>query len=175
MIDIEPLVASVEAFSSAGAQDDRAKLLAEIRVQLETLGASDEKSRAELKVLYESPSKGRAAVAEATRAMQSRKEESVAAEALRLRLLSLQRYLIDTSWRDDPEAHALVQQAVNIVTGYFAGYLDLRDQLIRMDAKQQVAATAVLRARPIKGEVDHEALSREFIARFPKIRAALAE
>jgi hypothetical protein len=34
---------------------------------------------------------------------------------------------------------------------------------------------AVLRARPIEGEIDHEALSREFIARFPKLRAALAK
>lgn len=28
---------------------------------------------------------------------------------------------------------------------------------------------------PVAGEVDHKALSREFMARFPKIRAALAE
>jgi hypothetical protein len=34
---------------------------------------------------------------------------------------------------------------------------------------------AVLRAKPLKGEVDHEALSREFIARFPKLRAVLAK
>ena len=33
----------------------------------------------------------------------------------------------------------------------------------------------VLRARPMQGEVDHTALSREFIARFPKLRAALAK
>jgi hypothetical protein len=33
----------------------------------------------------------------------------------------------------------------------------------------------VLRARPVKGPVDHAALSREFMARFPKIRAALAK
>ncbi len=33
----------------------------------------------------------------------------------------------------------------------------------------------VLRAKPAKGEVDHEALTREFMARFPKLRAALAK
>jgi hypothetical protein len=32
----------------------------------------------------------------------------------------------------------------------------------------------ILRARPVKGEVDHTALSREHMARYPKIRAALA-
>ena len=33
----------------------------------------------------------------------------------------------------------------------------------------------VLRARPVEGEIDHEALSREFMARYPKLRAALAK
>lgn len=32
-----------------------------------------------------------------------------------------------------------------------------------------------LRVRPVKGKTDHAALSREFMARFPKIRAALAK
>ena len=36
-------------------------------------------------------------------------------------------------------------------------------------------AGAVLHARPVEGEIDHAALSREHIARYPKIRAALAE
>jgi hypothetical protein len=148
MIDIEPLVASVEAFSSAAARDDRAKLLAQIRAELETLGAADE-----------SASKGTVAVA----------------EALLHRVISLQRYLIDTSWHDDPEAYVLVQQAVEIVTSYVSGYLESRDQLIRVDTKQRVAGTAILRARPVEGEVDYAELSREHIARYPKIRAALAE
>ena len=42
-------------------------------------------------------------------------------------------------------------------------------------AEQKPAAKAVLRARPVKGKIDHAVLSREFIARFPKIRAALAK
>ena len=42
-------------------------------------------------------------------------------------------------------------------------------------AKQRANEKKVLRARPVKGEIDHAALSREFIARFPKIRAALAK
>jgi hypothetical protein len=39
------------------------------------------------------------------------------------------------------------------------------------------SATTVgtMRARPAEGEIDHAALSREFMARFPKIRAALAK
>jgi hypothetical protein len=33
----------------------------------------------------------------------------------------------------------------------------------------------VLRAKPVKGEVDWAELSREHVARYPKIRARLAE
>ena len=148
MIDIEPLVATVEEFSSAAARDDRAKLLDEIRAQLEALSAVDK-----------SASQGTVVVA----------------ETLLRRIIRLQRYLTDSSWRDDPEAYALVQQAVSIVTSYVSGYPELRDQRIPLDARQRVAATAVLRARPVEGDVDHEALTRELIERFPKILAALAE
>jgi hypothetical protein len=42
-------------------------------------------------------------------------------------------------------------------------------------AKQRPDEKKILRARPVKGEIDHAALSREFIARFPKILAALAK
>ena len=148
MIDIEPLVASVEAFSSAAARDDRAKLLAQIRAQLEALSAPDE-----------SASKGTVAIG----------------EALLRRVISLQNYLTGSSWHDDPEAYALVQQAVEIVTSCVSGYLKLSGKPIRIDAEQCAGATAVLRARPVEGEVDHEVLSREIIQQFPKILAALAE
>lgn len=40
---------------------------------------------------------------------------------------------------------------------------------------QEEKQEKILRARPVAGEVDHEALTREIIARFPKILAALAE
>ena len=42
-------------------------------------------------------------------------------------------------------------------------------------SRGQPKAEKVLRARPIKGEIDHGALTREIIARFPKILAALAK
>ncbi len=41
--------------------------------------------------------------------------------------------------------------------------------------QRQEAATEVLRARPVKGKIDYAELSREHIARYPKIRAALAK
>jgi len=41
--------------------------------------------------------------------------------------------------------------------------------------RSQKAAEKVLRARPVEGEIDQEALTREIIARYPKILAALAK
>jgi hypothetical protein len=42
-------------------------------------------------------------------------------------------------------------------------------------AKQRPAEKQILRARPIEGEVDWAELSREHIARFPKILTKLAQ
>ena len=151
--DIEQLVTSAEAFNAATAEDDRARLLAQLRDQLEKLQTFDEKVWSD--------------GAERTSSV-TRKDESDAAAKLISYVSSLQRYLTDTSPDTDPEAHGLLQKAVNIAIGYVAGYQDLRRQLISSEAE-------LLRAMPVKGEVDHEALSREFMARFPKLRAALAK
>ena len=42
-------------------------------------------------------------------------------------------------------------------------------------AKQRPDEKKILLARPVKGEIDYAELSRDTIARFPKIRAALAK
>jgi hypothetical protein len=170
--DIEPLVALVEAFGPATARAERTRLLAQIRDQLEKLSAVDEKSRAELGEFFERASEGGIGAAEAEQAaLASREDESAAAKMLLPRILSLQRYLTDPSLNDDPEAHQLLQKAVNTV----AGYQNLRDQLIRFGAERRTAAEKIRYARPVKGEIDHAALTREIIARFPKILAALAK
>lgn len=148
------------------------RLLAGIRDQLEKLRTADEKSRAELKVYYERALKGSVGAEQAVLA--SQENESAAMETLRFRILSLRRYLTDTSRLEDPEAHQLLETAVNIAVGYIAGYQNLRDQLAGFAAEQR-ASGKILRARPVKGEIDHGALSREFMARFPRIRAALAK
>jgi hypothetical protein len=43
------------------------------------------------------------------------------------------------------------------------------------ETEQRAKPERPLRARPLKGEVDHAALTRKIIARFPKILAALAK
>ncbi len=50
-----------------------------------------------------------------------------------------------------------------------------RDSTQSKPAAKPRAEKQVLRAKPVKGEVDHETLTREFMSRFPKLRAALAK
>jgi hypothetical protein len=50
-----------------------------------------------------------------------------------------------------------------------------RDKTPSKPAAQPRSQAKVLRAGPVKGEVDWAELSREHIARYPKIRARLAE
>ena len=42
-------------------------------------------------------------------------------------------------------------------------------------APRQPMPDEVLQARPVEGEIDYEALIREHMGRYPKIRAALAK
>jgi hypothetical protein len=87
----------------------------------------------------------------------------------------LQRYLTGTPLDDEPEAHQLLEKAVNIAAGYVAGYQDLRDQLLSMDAEERASSPEVLRVRLVSGEIDYADRTREIIARYPKILAALAK
>jgi hypothetical protein len=174
--NIEPLLACVEAFDSATVRADRVQLLARIRDQLEKLQSADEKSQTALDEFYKKASEGGLDAAEAEKAaLASREGEIAAMELLRPRILSLQRYLIDTTRFDDPEAHQLLQKAINVAVGYMAGYQNLRDQLISFTHEKQATTDGVLRARPLKGKIDYPELSREHLARYPKIRAALAK
>jgi hypothetical protein len=170
--DIEPLVASIEAFGSATARADRVRLLGQIRDQLEKLRTADEESTAKLEAFYEGDSKGNLSAGQAVLA--SRENESAAAEMLLSRILSLRRYLTDTSRLHDPQAHQLLQKAVDVAAGYIAGHENLRDQLVAF-AERRAAAEEIRRVRLVEGKIDHRKLTREIIARFPKVLAELAK
>jgi len=62
-----------------------------------------------------------------------------------------------------------------LAIGWIAPYQKLCGQLLELAAKKKTASHEFMCAQPVEGEVDHEALTREIIARFPKILAALAE
>ncbi len=67
----------------------------------------------------------------------------------------------------------MLEARIKTAIAWIRLYTDLQAKLLDLATKASPAK--VLRAKPIEGEVDHEALSREFMARFPKLRAALAK
>jgi acyl carrier protein phosphodiesterase len=72
------------------------------------------------------------------------------------------------------EGRRYIRELLEISEAWLTLYRETRDKLLQLAAERR-PADRILRARPVKGDIDHEALSREFIERFPKIRAALAE
>ena len=169
--EFEAIVAAAEAFSSSSAARDRDRLLAIIRDQLRKLASADERAKAELLKF----DRGAEVNAEARRAIDATvAEESRITEKLLGHIRNLQGYLNGTFHLDDPAAHQLLQEAIDVASGYLAGYQQLRTWMIRISAEGQANEQADRRRR-VSGEIDHAALTQEIIARFPKILAALAK
>lgn len=72
------------------------------------------------------------------------------------------------------EGRQYIQELLKISEAWLTLYRETRNKLLQLAAERS-PADKVLHARPVEGEIDHTALSREFMARFPKIRAALAK
>jgi hypothetical protein len=75
----------------------------------------------------------------------------------------------------DTEVLELFREVIDLAVDWLTPYSRLSGKLLDLASKRRVGVGEVLRARPIEGDIDHDALSREFMARFPKIRAALAK
>lgn len=73
-----------------------------------------------------------------------------------------------------PEVRRTREQSIGIAEAWLALYRELHAKLLLLAAERRPAGE-VLRARPVEGEVDYAELSREHIARYPRIRATLAE
>jgi hypothetical protein len=72
------------------------------------------------------------------------------------------------------EGRHYIQDLLQTSEGWLTLYRETRNKVLQLAAERS-PADRVLRAQPVEGEIDHEALSREFMERFPKIRAALSE
>jgi hypothetical protein len=101
--------------------------------------------------------------------------ERAALERLYPVMETLQQKIAEYGDAIDEEALEVLRDAVTSAFDWVTPYQTLCTRLLNLASERRFAADGILRARPVGGEVDHEALSREFIARFPKIRAALAE
>jgi hypothetical protein len=166
-----PLAALIDAIESAETATKRVKL----RSAQERALVALESRRAELNTLYEravAPDTGWQEITQV--ATMIGRWERAAAEKLYPQIDALQRKLA-ASGSDMPlEVRRARQESIKVAEGWLALYRDIREKSLRL-AVQRRPDDEVLRAKPVQGEVDHEALSREFIARFPKLRAALAK
>lgn len=104
----------------------------------------------------------------ASRVRGSRK---AAAEQLEPWIRSLQQALVVPS----AEGRQQIQALIDISMAWLATYDDAQARLIELAAAGEKTNAGILRARPLAGQPDHEVLTREIIARFPKILAALAK
>jgi len=73
------------------------------------------------------------------------------------------------------EAQQYLHELHGLAVAWLATYEVLREKILALAAERRGDPRGVLRARPIDGDIDYVELSREHIARYPKIRAALAK
>jgi hypothetical protein len=166
-----PLAALIDAIESTEAASKWDKLHSAQEGAVTAL----ESRRAELNTLYEravAPDTGWQEITEV--AAMIGEWGRAAAEKLYPQIDALQRKLAAPGNDMPPEVRRARQESIKIAEGWLTLYCDIREKLLRLAAERR-PADEVLRANPVQGEVDHKALSREFIARFPKLRAALAK
>jgi hypothetical protein len=72
------------------------------------------------------------------------------------------------------EAQQHLNALQEVAVAWLTTYQTLHERLLKL-ASQQLNSGEILRVRPVSGDVDYAELSREHIARYPKIRAALAK
>jgi hypothetical protein len=170
-----PAGALLNAFASDDVAGARSELLGQLHDRIEK-GREDQKEwGSRFDRLYEEARKGAwsepfliqwaAALLEKQRA---------ALEMFRPIIEVLQCRAADYAARPDAELLELCLATIVLVLGWITPYQNLCEELLQLAAKRR-PDDVVLRARPIEGEIDHTALSREFMERFPNIRAALAK
>jgi hypothetical protein len=166
-----PLAVLIDAIESTEAADK----WVELRSAQERAFAALESRRAEFNTAFEQAVASDAAWQELIQLAATIGEwERTAAEKLYPQLDALQRTLSAPGNEMPLEVRRTREKSIEVAEGWLALYSDIRGRLLKW-AEERRPADAVLRAKPVQGEVDHEALSREFIARFPKLRAALAK
>jgi hypothetical protein len=166
-----PVAVLIDAIGSTETANKRVRLASVQQRAVEAL----ESRRAELNTLYEravAPDPGWQEITQVAAIIGE--WGRAAAEKLHPQIDALQRKLAAPGNDMPPEVRRARQESIKIAEGWLALYCDIREKLLRLAAERR-PADEVLRANPVQGEVDHEALSREFIARFPKLRAALAK
>ncbi len=73
------------------------------------------------------------------------------------------------------EARQNLQELHEMAVAWLATYRTLRERLLKLASERHNNSGEILLTRPVTGDINYAELSREHIARYPKIRAALAK
>jgi len=173
--DFPPDPALIDALYAESAPAERLRRLEQLRLRIEKGCTFLRKQADTLDQLYEEIAQGDADAQDITRMAEVVLEKwRAAAERLSPGIETLRRKLAARGDALDPEIRQPFQESVDIAVGWLALYDRLYCRLLKLVADRQSDTPGVLRARPVEGDIDHETLTREVIARFPKILAALA-
>jgi hypothetical protein len=166
-----PLAALIDATEWTEAASGWAKL----RSAQERAIAALENRRTELNSLYERAVAPDTSWEEITQLASMIGEWGrAAAEKLYPQIDALQQKLVAPGNDMSSEVRQARQESVKVAESWLALYRDLRNKLLRLAAERR-PADVVLRARTVEGKIYYAELSREHLARYPKIRAALAQ
>jgi hypothetical protein len=166
----------IDVFDFEDASINRNSLLMQILERIEKSHAAQAEWAREFDRLYEEAARGDYSVPFLVRwAGMLIEKQRAASEQIYPLLEEIQRVLATLERRPDPEMAALCVAIFSVTLNWMTPYQRLSGRLLDLASARQSGSKDVLRAKPIEGEVDHEALSREFMTRFPKLRAALAK
>jgi hypothetical protein len=87
----------------------------------------------------------------------------------------LRQRLSETNAGRDAAIRHAADEMLGVLGSWVALFQDLHDKLLILADQRRLASGEILRARPVTGDIDYETLTREIMARFPKILAALAK
>jgi hypothetical protein len=174
--DFPPDPALIEALYAETVPGERLRRLAQLRLRAEKGRTFLREQADNLDQLYEEIAQGNADAESLNRAAEVVLEKRrAAADRLSPGIDTLRQKLAARDDRLDPEIRQAFEESIDIAVGWLTLYDGLHRRILELAINRRGTGRAALRARPVNGDIDHEALSREFMARFPKIRAALAK
>jgi chromosome segregation ATPase len=171
--DIEPIVELVAIAHLEDARDDG---FARLRNQQAKGRAAVKQYATQLDRLYEDMARsGHNADWLNEAANIVRRSEEAQRERLRPGIEALKQKFAAYRAPRDLEVRRLIEESIAVGEAWLSLPAALHRKLSQLAAERHAAAQQIRRAQPVAGEIDYAGLTREIIARYPKILKALAE
>ncbi len=175
--EIPPIDAAlIDALDSAKTPSERGRMLEQLRDRVEAGRSALRQHSTALDALYERVAQSGADADSIVQMAKATLEKALTvAEKLNPGCELLRQKLATHPELHHSDVYACFQEGLDIGANWSALYRSLYDRLVKLASERRIAAGRILRARPVESDIDHEALTREIVERFPKILAALAK